>query len=756
MENVPQRLYLNPAFKPKANVNIGFPVISSFYFDHLNSTFTPSNLFETNNGATTLTIDRFKNKIRNNNYFGATAKIDLFSFGFQVEKNYFSFNVTENLFARINLSRGFLELPLYGNADFDHHNGEIDMSRTGINFSHYREFGFGWQREISDKLSVGAKLKFLAGKSNVWTRRNSFKLQTNPDNYDWTVSGEFDLRSSGFDTASSINSGSPSKYLFNGSNKGLAIDLGGTYQLTEKINLNASIVDLGFIRWKSDNFNVKTNDASFTFTGLDLTEVVFAPDSVSGDSLDAAFNRLRDAAENELGYSEDRNPYTKMLLARIHLGGTYQVYEGKNSEGKAGILLQSEIYNRRLRPSLTLSYNQSLGRWMNASVSYSMINRGFNNLGLGLSLNLGPVQLYAAVDNILATRLTAFKDSSGNQLETQFVYPTNSHKTHAHVGLNLTFGREIKDTDGDGISDKKDRCPEVFGLKEFNGCPDTDADGVEDAQDDCPTTPGTVNGCPDTDGDGILDKNDKCPELKGIEKFNGCPDSDSDGIQDSKDDCPNEAGKIEFNGCPDTDGDGIIDKEDDCPKVIGPKENKGCPWGDKDNDGVLDNKDDCPTISGPKENKGCPYTDKDKDGVLDKDDACPEIAGIKENKGCPKIEKEEEEVLKRAFDNLEFESGKDVIKTSSYTSLNELAVLLAKKKEWNLKISGHTDNVGNDKRNMELSKKRSEAVKKYLIEKGISEDRLITLWYGETQPIASNENKEGRQKNRRVEMEIVF
>ena len=77
---------------------------------------------------------------------------------------------------------------------------------------------------------------------------------------------------------------------------------------------------------------------------------------------------------------------------------------------------------------------------------------------------------------------------------------------------------------------------------------------------------------------------------------------------------------------------------------------------------------------------------------------------------------------------------------------------MTKKKEWNIKISGHTDNVGNDNSNMQLSKERSEAVKNYLIQKGVDESRIIALWFGESQPIESNDTNEGRQKNRRVEI----
>lgn len=116
---------------------------------------------------------------------------------------------------------------------------------------------------------------------------------------------------------------------------------------------------------------------------------------------------------------------------------------------------------------------------------------------------------------------------------------------------------------------------------------------------------------------------------------------------------------------------------------------------------------------------------------------------------------EEEEVVKQAFDNLEFETNKAKITFKSFSSLNELGRLLNDHPTWRLTIKGHTDNVGDDQNNMKLSKDRAEAVADYLSNRGIDRNRLIVSWYGETQPIADNDTKEGRQKNRRVELEIV-
>jgi OOP family OmpA-OmpF porin len=110
----------------------------------------------------------------------------------------------------------------------------------------------------------------------------------------------------------------------------------------------------------------------------------------------------------------------------------------------------------------------------------------------------------------------------------------------------------------------------------------------------------------DTDGDGIYDKDDACPEVAGLKQFNGCPDTDGDGITDASDACPDVAGPVEFNGCPDTDGDGTQDKNDKCIDVKGPKENGGCPWPDRDGDKVLDKDDKCPDVKGTVANNGCP------------------------------------------------------------------------------------------------------------------------------------------------------
>ncbi len=257
----------------------------------------------------------------------------------------------------------------------------------------------------------------------------------------------------------------------------------------------------------------------------------------------------------------------------------------------------------------------------------------------------------------------------------------------------------------------------------------------------------------DTDGDGIYDKDDACPEVAGLPEFKGCPDTDKDGIQDSADACPEVAGLAEFNGCPDTDGDGIIDSEDECVDVKGTKIMKGCP--DADGDGVADKDDECPTVKGAKENKGCPWPDTDGDGVADKDDKCPTVAGTVANNGCPEVSEEAIKKLNDYAKTILFDTGKFSFQKQTFPVLKAITAILKEYPTAKFSIEGHTDNVGKADFNQKLSDGRANAVKQYLIDNGIDPFRLTSKGFGMDNPIDTNKTAKGRANNRRVEVKLV-
>ncbi len=257
----------------------------------------------------------------------------------------------------------------------------------------------------------------------------------------------------------------------------------------------------------------------------------------------------------------------------------------------------------------------------------------------------------------------------------------------------------------------------------------------------------------DTDGDGIYDKDDECPETPGLPEFNGCPDTDGDGIEDRKDACPNTPGLAEFNGCPDTDGDGIPDPQDACPTVAGLAALNGCP--DADGDGITDAQDQCPNEAGPKANNGCPYKDRDGDGVLDKDDQCPDVPGTVANKGCPEVSMEIIKKLNDYSKTILFDYDKATIRKESYSALQSIADIMKEYPNSNFLIEGHTDSRGSDAYNEKLSHERAGSVREYLTTIGMQGSRLTSKGFGETRPIATNNTAAGRQQNRRVEISLM-
>ncbi|QTD39203.1 OmpA family protein [Polaribacter batillariae] len=259
----------------------------------------------------------------------------------------------------------------------------------------------------------------------------------------------------------------------------------------------------------------------------------------------------------------------------------------------------------------------------------------------------------------------------------------------------------------------------------------------------------------DTDGDGVYDKDDACPEVAGLKEFNGCPDADGDGIKDSDDACPNVAGLAAMNGCPDSDGDGVADKDDMCPNDKGTKANKGCP--DSDGDGVINKNDKCPSVAGPVSNGGCPWPDTDGDGVLDKDDKCPSVAGPASNNGCPKpvITAEDETVVGEVAKSIFFNVGKSSFKPGVTDKLNEVVRVMNNNPQATFVIEGHTDSSGSAPLNLRLSEKRAIAVRDYLVKQGISTTRLEAIGYGEGEPIATNKTRAGRAQNRRVVIKVT-
>ena len=233
-------------------------------------------------------------------------------------------------------------------------------------------------------------------------------------------------------------------------------------------------------------------------------------------------------------------------------------------------------------------------------------------------------------------------------------------------------------------------------------------------------------------------------------------DRDNDGIVDEKDECPDVPGEVALAGCPDKDKDGIADKNDKCVDVPGTAKYNGCPVPDTDGDGINDEEDKCPQVAGTAKYNGCPVPDTDGDGINDEEDKCPSTPGKPANNGCPEIKQDIVKKVAVAAKSIYYMSGKDIIQKISYPRLDVVVKVLKADTALQISIEGHTDNKGNAVFNLKLSDKRAQAVKNYLIKKGIAQNRIVAQGFGDARPIANNAIPAGRAKNRRVELHLNY
>ena len=302
---------------------------------------------------------------------------------------------------------------------------------------------------------------------------------------------------------------------------------------------------------------------------------------------------------------------------------------------------------------------------------------------------------------------------------------------------------------------------------------DADNDGVPDFTDKCPNLKGDAltGGCPDRDGDGVLDSVDKCPDESGYANYDGCmgeknsdgksealvadaEDSDGDNIPDNVDKCPNTKGSFTATGCPDADGDGIADGEDSCPNTYGKANYNGCPYD---------------AVGMERLNKGFDPTKEPTTKTVVKTVTVPATTPVAEGGlGLSVTSVSRSEIVPAEFDYCQyfdefrsefeqaiyFSSGSAALNTSTRKVLDRLAKFAKKCGQRTVIIKAHTDDVGDEAANQQLSERRAEAVKNYMIAKGVDPILLQAVGYGSIQPVAPNDTPENKAKNRRVELEI--
>lgn len=422
LHQVPESNLLNPAIPISCKWYIGIPVLSSVHVNYANSSFTFKQVFHKNSeNIYNADVDALVRRTHRRNFIGTEAHVQLAALGYRTGDYSFMFTLTEKNNIPITYPGEVILLALGGNTQFE--GEQAGFRGTGLYLNHYREYALSLSKYMDNGLYIGTRAKLLFGKLNISPRSSDINLHTDDAGFTLNFDGDLLLHSSlpiHIDTSGGIIDNitynddlTPIQLAMNRQNPGFGLDFGLIYPINDQLEFSASVIDFGFIRWRS-NLNTISGSGNFYYDGP------------LGDSIDSEdyFSDLINTFTDSLQLEVSSQNYTSFLPTRLIAGVTYQ-YTNKLRFGLKGEAL---IYRTKILPSATLNamYNP-LGN-LHLLASYTMQYNSLTNIGLGLVIGRDPVQFYILSDNVPGT-----------------IWPLSGRNINLRFGLNLNFGCKLKE-----------------------------------------------------------------------------------------------------------------------------------------------------------------------------------------------------------------------------------------------------------------------------------------------------------------------
>ncbi len=423
MHQVPESNLLNPAIPISCKYYIGLPVISSVHLNYGNSFLTYNQLFRVSeSGSRTIDIDQAVNSMHNRDFIGTEAHLQLLALGYRHRNYSFMFTITEKDNIPMTIPKNGAELLWNGNTQFE---GEkVGMKGAGIYFNHYREYAVSASKRTWRGTHWGVRAKLLFGKLNLSSRKANMAVHTDDRTFDLRFDGDFRLNSSlpiiittsdhKIESIVRDESVSTSELIFNRKNPGFSADVGIIYPYNDKLTLSASMLNLGFIWWRSNLNNVDAG-GNFIYKG----SLGQPPNS------DNYFNHLKQTFLDSMNFVIANESYISMLPLHFIAGADYRI----NDMFSAGLVADALVFKSRLNPSLTLMGQYKPLENLQITASYTLQNNSFTNFGLGLVVGKDPVQFY-----IISTNIPGFID------------PLNTQSLNLRFGLNILLGCNLKES----------------------------------------------------------------------------------------------------------------------------------------------------------------------------------------------------------------------------------------------------------------------------------------------------------------------
>ena len=411
MRSLGQAGKTNPAIAPKEKLFIGIPGAA---FNYYHTAGAINDLLKKENGQNILDLDELIVQADPENDLNIDLELETIRLHYRLGKVSLSFNhaIKSNTF--IHYPKTLPQLFWQGNGQFVGQEVNFGPEQQS---SAYNEFGLGVALDLG-KLSIGGRAKFLSGIGDVSTDREQASLHTSDDIYQLRLQTDYNINTSTFaptflfDSLGTVGV----EYSFDDilsfndiftSNTGYAFDLGLTYQLTEKLELAVSVIDLGQITW-NDKVTQYRSTGSFEYDGLDISNIF------QDDELD--FGGTLDTLEQIFDFKESSNDYTTKLAGKVYASATYQL----NDRWELGGMYYSEHFRGRTNVAAAVSANTRIGKFVQLGASYAMRNESFANVGLNVIATVGTFQLYAVTDNVIG-----------------MISPYDSENVNGRIGLNI-------------------------------------------------------------------------------------------------------------------------------------------------------------------------------------------------------------------------------------------------------------------------------------------------------------------------------
>ncbi len=447
MKGIPQTKDLNPA---RPGIEEGFyfsmPGFSKLDLSVNTNNWSYSDLIHRGTGlqadSLVLDLNKFSTAIGRSNFINESAGLTFLEGGFKSGKHFFGLSFSEKEISEFFFHENLIKLINFGN--YPYIGTSFNSNGFGINAQHYRELAFNYSNEINKKTTFGITGKILFGMGAIHTNRMSFVVSSPPTgNYlDVTALGKAEISAPlqfNYDPSGDLNSVTNnfdlSNYLTNYGNPGFAMDFGISYHANKKLDLSASLIDVGMISWSSNTTQFNEN-GRYRYKGV----MIAGPSLPLVTDLTGLINEIGDSLNNEFNPRHSERGFSTFLPVKLYLGGEYSLSDKVSLAGLARL----RAFNNFLRTSFTTSANVLIGNGISLTGSYSIMESTFDNLGAGVAFRGGPFQIYAASDNIFSP-----------------FYPSQAKNMNLRLGINFIFDnrqKEFKGKSSKGVN-KECGCP---------------------------------------------------------------------------------------------------------------------------------------------------------------------------------------------------------------------------------------------------------------------------------------------------------